>query len=130
MVPYGTTQTFGPDAPPPKRILVTGGAGFVGHSIVNQLLDRGLSVRALDPGPPHPRWNQIVDHHRADLLHPTSLTSAIRGIDPIFHTAGLWDGSPGGRERMFRLNVDGTQAVPIPIQRSIPVRRSPAVSGP
>ena len=36
---------------------------------------------------------------------------AIQGIDLIFHTAGLWDGSPGGRDRMFRLNVDGTQAV-------------------
>jgi dihydroflavonol-4-reductase len=35
----------------------------------------------------------------------------MQDMDGVFHVAGLWDGSPGGAERMQALNVGGTQAV-------------------
>ena len=106
-----SAHLFGLDTPPPALVLVTGGAGFVGHGIVMALQELNLKVRVLDPGPPHPNWHSGVEHHRGDLLEPSVLRMAVRGVDLVFHTAGIWDGSPGGAERMQRLNVGGTEAV-------------------
>lgn len=93
----------------PRRALVTGGAGFVGHAVVNALVDRGVDVTVLDPGAPHPRWRPGVRHARGGL--PDRLREAARDAEVVFHVAGVWDGRPGGDARMWRLNVEGTRAV-------------------
>lgn len=97
--------------PLPRTALVTGGAGFVGHGVVRALHEAGVSVVALDPGPPHPLWPPGVHHARGDLTHPPTLARAAAGCDVIFHVAGVWDGRPGGDDRMRALNVGGTRAV-------------------
>ena len=98
-----------PDRPLPRRVLVTGGAGFVGHAVVNALVNRGVDVVVLDPGPPHPRWARGVRHVRGGV--PERLREAAAGAEVVFHVAGVWDGRPGGDARMWRLNVEGTRAV-------------------
>lgn len=97
------------DRPLPRRALVTGGAGFVGHGVVRALVAAGVGVSVLDPAPPHPRWPAGVRHLRAGL--PEGLAEAARDAELVFHVAGVWDGRPGGDARMWALNVDGTRAV-------------------
>lgn len=83
----------------------------MGHEVVRALVRAGVEVRVLDPGPAHPRWPAGVEHHQGSLLDPLALSTALQGMEGVFHVAGLWDGSPGGAERMRALNVAGTEAV-------------------
>lgn len=97
------------------RVLVTGGAGFVGANLVKELLDRGLEVRAFDrapsPLPAHDRLQVI----QGDICDPATVAEAVSGIDTIFHTAAIIDLMGGGsvteeyRKRSFAVNVGGTK---------------------
>ena len=102
---------IGPAGAPVQRALVTGGAGFVGHGVVAALVRRGVAVRVLDPGPPHPDWPEGVEHLRGDVCDPAVVRAAARGVELIFHVAGIWDGGPDGPARMEALNVGGTRVV-------------------
>jgi dihydroflavonol-4-reductase len=97
--------------PLPSHALVTGGAGFVGHAVVAALVRAGVAVRVLDPASPHPRWPAGVEHVRGGVSDDLVLREAARDVDAIFHVAGVWDGRPGGEQRMEALNVGGTRAV-------------------
>lgn len=71
-----------------KRIMVTGGAGYVGSVLVRQLLQRGHSVRVVDCG------LFGVDHvdARAELIVASVLDfdpSWLDDIDAVVHLAGL-----------------------------------------
>ena len=76
-----------------RKALVTGGAGFVGHGVVRALQARGVAVVVLDPAPPHPLWHPGVTHLQGNLLDSSALGNAARGVDAVFHIAGLWDGA-------------------------------------
>lgn len=101
------------------RILITGGAGYVGCPLAKLLLDDGHTVVILDPlnfgdGPlidllTSP--NLIV--HRGDVTSPHDLATASAGCDAVIHLAGLV-GFPACRERPAlarQVNVEGTAAV-------------------
>lgn len=97
------------------RVLVTGGSGFVGANLVNELLDRGHEVRAFDrvpsPLPAHPRL-QVVE---GDICDAETVAAAVDGIDTIVHTAAIIDLMGGAsvteeyRQRSFGVNVTGTE---------------------
>ncbi|MEU5404109.1 NAD(P)H-binding protein [Streptomyces sp. NPDC005963] len=59
--------------------LVTGATGTVGSQIVQQLLDRGHSVRALTRDPATATFPAGVDVVRGDLTDPASLAPALAG---------------------------------------------------
>jgi dTDP-L-rhamnose 4-epimerase len=73
------------------RVLVTGGAGFVGSHVVDLLHEAGATVRVVDslvahdgvPGYLHPAVDLIV----GDLADPRIAEAAVEGIDAVCHQA-------------------------------------------
>lgn len=81
-----------------KNIFVTGGAGFIGSSLVDRLLAEGAAVTVWDnfstgqepflaEALKHPRFNLV----RGDNLDPKGLTEAMAGCDTVFHLAANAD---------------------------------------
>ncbi|KXZ52899.1 hypothetical protein GPECTOR_8g279 [Gonium pectorale] len=92
------------------RALVTGGAGFLGRHVVQQLLDSGryevhvFDVRPLEQPRPH---SSVV----GDLRKPEDIAAALQGMDVVFHIATA---APTGENAlnialMNGVNVDGTR---------------------
>jgi len=77
-----------------KKVLVTGGAGFVGSHIVDALVERGLQVRVLDNLSTGRLENleqsrNKIDFIETDLTDATAVARAVTGVDCIFHQAAL-----------------------------------------
>ena len=94
-----------------RRVLVTGGSGFIGRHAVAGLMRAGATVRVLDLGP-HP--DPSVDVVVGDLADPDVLEAAFAGgMDSVVHLAAVTSvlrsvENPGGT---FDTNVAGTHAV-------------------
>jgi UDP-glucose 4-epimerase len=74
------------------KVLVTGGAGFIGSHLVQALLDCGHQVRVLDSlttGREENLEALPVDLRIGDIQHPAVVMQAVRGIDFVFHLAAL-----------------------------------------
>ena len=77
-----------------KKILVTGGAGFMGSSLVKKLLEKNLEVRVLDN---YQRGNGFrlndirnkIDFIEGDIRDEKIVEKACKGIDTVFHLAYL-----------------------------------------
>ena len=65
-------------------ILVTGATGNVGRNVVDQLVQRGASVRALVRNPAKADFPSGVDVVQGDLLDVDSLRSAFQGVSTLF----------------------------------------------
>jgi UDP-glucose 4-epimerase len=76
------------------KVLVTGGAGFIGSNIVRALLARGDDVRVLDNFSTGSRTNlagleQDVDLVEGDLRSYERVHAAVRGAEVVFHEGAL-----------------------------------------
>jgi dihydroflavonol-4-reductase len=92
--------------------VVTGATGHVGATLVRQLLDRGVRVRAvLHRGSDNKMGRALdgldVERVEADVRDVASLRAAFQGGDVLFHLAALISivGEMGGKVRA--VNVDG-----------------------
>jgi nucleoside-diphosphate-sugar epimerase len=77
-----------------KRVLVTGGASFIGSTLTDRLLDRGAYVRIVDDLTSGHLDNirgvlggGKVDFIHADLREPGITRAAMHGVDTVFHLA-------------------------------------------
>lgn len=71
------------------RVLVTGGAGFIGSRLANQLHRRGHYVRVLDDlssGDPS-RLRDGVNLNRGDVRDVPKLWSLLQGVEVVYHLA-------------------------------------------
>ncbi len=74
-----------------RRVLVTGGTGFVGSHLVERLLRNGFSVTCLVRDLRHLRWLEglNVQLTQGDCTQPESLAAAVQDVSLVFHCAGL-----------------------------------------
>jgi len=79
-----------------KRILITGGAGFIGSHLADELLRSGHRVRALDnldaqvhgAGRARPDYlDPDVELVVGDVRDPAAVRRALRGVDAVYHFA-------------------------------------------
>ena len=71
------------------KVLITGGAGFIGSHVVDKLLEAGHDPRILDLVP-SPHHNQ-VDTILGDLCDPEVTRAALEGCDVVVHLAAVAD---------------------------------------
>lgn len=95
------------------KTFVTGATGFIGASIVRELLGEGREVRVLvRAGADTSNLDGLeVELFRGDLLDHDSLRRGLKGCHVLYHAAAdyrLWTRNP---QEMYRINVDGTVAI-------------------
>ncbi|MFA0765645.1 MAG: hypothetical protein BDTLLHRC_000598 [Candidatus Fervidibacter sp.] len=103
------------------RVLITGGAGFLGLHLARRLLRDGhevvlLDIAEFDPseyatlGEPLPDgWERRLDILRGDVRDVDTVRSAMKGVDAVVHAAAalpLWH-----PHDIFTTNVEGTRLV-------------------
>ena len=94
-------------------ILVTGATGHIGNVLVRRLLEKGEPVRALvwrgeDTAP---LQGLDVEQVEGDVLDPESLRLAFRGVERVYHLAGIISIMPGRSPLVWKVNVEGTRNV-------------------
>jgi len=111
-----------------RRVLVTGGAGFIGSYLVERLVDLGAEVVVADD---FSRGNfDKIDHLLNDVdLVPADLTTregcinAVDGVDDVFHLAA----SVGGIHYIQRENIGGLTPSVLMNQHMLEAARMTAV---
>jgi dTDP-4-dehydrorhamnose reductase len=88
------------------RILVTGGAGRVGNTIVNRLVQQGYDVHVIDSKP-----DVVLEgatYAQCDIMDYDSVREQMRGIDKVVHLAAIPSPIPVPAHEVFRIDVAGT----------------------
>ena len=91
------------------RVLVTGGAGFIGSHLVDSLVSDGERVTVLDnldplahpDGAPPEHLNPDAELIEGDLRDRRAVDRALEGVDRVFHLGG----SVGNGESMLRVRA-------------------------
>lgn len=93
-------------------ILVTGGTGFIGSTLIQHLIASGKSVRALKRL--HSTIPTILQHQDTiewvdgDLLDYFSLKDAFKGITQVYHCGAKVSYVSSDKKQLMRVNIEGT----------------------
>jgi len=113
------------------KVLITGGAGFIGSHTMDLLLARGHEVRILDAlEPPVHRDRQKPDYIPADVeflvgdvRDRAAWEQALVGVDAVFHLAAYQDYLPDF-SKFFHVNAVSTALLyEIIVDRKLPIRK-------
>jgi UDP-glucose 4-epimerase len=100
-----------------RRVLITGGTGFIGSHLVDALVEKGVEVVVLDNlanGCPENLAKAVEEGQchliEADVTTYEALCGVCEGIDTVFHLAGLADIVPSVEtpRKYLRVNAEGT----------------------
>jgi UDP-glucose 4-epimerase len=73
-----------------KNCLVTGAAGFIGSTIVDELINKGYKVIAIDNESANNTkfyWNSMAENYKISILDYNSILPLFKNIDFVFHLA-------------------------------------------
>jgi dTDP-L-rhamnose 4-epimerase len=112
------------------RVLVTGGAGFIGGHLVDRFLKEGYVVRVLDSLEPrvHPNGKPAylpreVEFIRGSVTDRTVVERALDGVEIVSHQAAYQDYMPDF-SRFLHVNAVGTALLfEIIVARCLPVKK-------
>ncbi len=113
------------------KVLVTGGAGFIGSHTVDLLLEKGYSVRILDSlePPVHPERKKPdyipddVEFVQGDVRNESDLETALKGTDFVIHLAA-YQGYLPCFGRFAMVNDGGTALLyQTIVNRHLPIRK-------
>lgn len=113
------------------RVLLTGGAGFIGSHTADALLREGYDVRVLDsleepvhPGHAVPAYlDPRIEFIRGDVRDASVLLDALRGCDYVYHLAAFQDYLPTF-SRFFDVNVTSTALIyELIVREKLPVKK-------
>lgn len=92
--------------PAPKVAFVTGGTGFVGSHVVEELLRRNVEVRCMVRS--DPKWLADLDvtYVHGDLSDVETLWTALDGVTHVYHVAGITRAPEW--QPFYEINVKGT----------------------
>ncbi len=97
------------------KIVVTGGAGFIGSHVADELVSRGHEVHVVDTLINGRREDVPAEasFHELDVLDTDALRTLFQGADAVFHFAALprVTYSYDYPEESHRANIDGTFSV-------------------
>ncbi|MEA2332744.1 MAG: hypothetical protein QOH58_2882 [Thermoleophilaceae bacterium] len=95
------------------KVLVIGATGFIGSHVARLLVDRGDDVvLGVEAGSPDAAIEGLDSKRlRCDVRDRRTVRRALRGIERVFHCAGVTSVRPGDEERLFEVNVRGTKLV-------------------
>src|SRR6202158_5712394 len=113
-----------------SRVLVTGGAGFIGSHTVDHLLAKGYEVRILDNLQPrvHPLGTPGYLPAEAELItgdvnNRSTMVRALEGVDFVMHLAAYQDYLPDF-STFIHVNAESTALIfEIIVERRLPVRK-------
>jgi dTDP-L-rhamnose 4-epimerase len=112
------------------RVLITGGAGFIGSHIADRFLKEGWSVRIMDslhprvhPGATPKHLSKDAELIRGDVTNRSDWERALQGVDVVSHQAAYQDYVPDYSQFMAT-NVVGTALLfEVIAARKLPVAR-------
>lgn len=112
------------------RVLITGGAGFIGSHTADALLARGHEVRLLDnlQQPVHMKGKPAYLPKQAEFVYgdvrdPHVLLYALRGVDAVYHLAAYQDYLPDF-STYFDVNAVSTARLyELIVAHQLPIRR-------
>lgn len=100
-----------------KSVLVTGATGFLGAYLLQELIQKGYTVRGLarasssKPFFIAPEILQQVQWVEGDVLDLGSLEDAMQGMDAVIHAAAIVSFHRTDRKKMYATNINGTANV-------------------
>ena len=94
------------------KTLLTGATGFIGAHLAHALLERGDDLRVAVRGTSAKRTVDLdAEQVKCDVLDRRSVRRAMKGVERVFHAAGVTSVRPEDASRMFDVNVGGTKIV-------------------
>ncbi len=99
-----------PSGSRPTRVLITGGAGFLGINLTRFLVERGVDVVSLDMAPfDYPDMRERITDVQGDIRDPAAVLLAMQDCDAVVHTAAALPlYSP---EDIYTTDVEGTRLI-------------------
>ncbi|MFZ4862583.1 NAD-dependent epimerase/dehydratase family protein [Sphingobacterium sp. Mn56C] len=96
-------------------ILVTGGTGFLGSTLIKLLVEQGKAVRAIKRSdaitPEYLKASSLIEWVNADVTDYFSLDDCFHGIKQVYHCAAMISYQKADAPQMFNINIEGTKNI-------------------